>query len=342
MDFGLISFGPDGNERWRVPLGPFNNPFGMGASPVLEGNTLVLPCDSESGSFIMALDKDTGKTKWRVERPDYTRGFSTPVIYKPADGPVQAIVAGSYQLTSYEVATGKEVWWTRGLTWQLKPTPVLGKDAIYVLGWAGGSDTGQQEVIGPFEDALKQWDVNKDGKLAKDEITDSKITKDWRSMDLDDDGSLGTRDWKMYQSRRSVQNALTAFRLGGKGDTSETSVQWRYTKSLPNVPSPLLYKGVIYLMKEGGILTTIDPSDGRVLKQGRLMGALSQYFASPVGADDKVYVVSEAGNAVVLKAGADWEVLAVNNMDDECHATPAIADGRIYLRTHSALYCFAK
>jgi hypothetical protein len=95
-------------------------------------------------------------------------------------------------------------------------------------------------------------------------------------------------------------------------------------------------------MKEGGILTTIDPSDGRVLKQGRLMGALSQYFASPVGADDKVYVVSEAGNAVVLKAGADWEVLAVNNMDDECHATPAIADGRIYLRTHSALYCFAK
>lgn len=341
-DFGLVSYGPDGNELWKTPMGPFNNPFGMGASPVLVGNTLLQACDSESGSFFAAFDRNTGKQKWRVERPDYSRGFSTPVIYRPEGGRAQAILAGSYQLTSFDVETGQEVWFYRGLTWQLKPTPALGKDAIYVLGWAGGSDTGQQESVPEFEDVLKMWDGDKDGKLAKAEVPDTKITKEWRGADLDDDGFLGPRDWKMYRSRRSVQNSMQAIKLGPKGDITDTGMLWRYTKTLPNVPSPLLYGNVIYLMKEGGILTTLDARTGEVLKQARLQGALSQYFASPVAADGKVYVVSEAGNVVVLKAAGDWEILAVNNMDDECHATPAIVEGKIYLRTHSALYCFGQ
>src|SRR6476660_716021 len=79
-DFGLISYTVDGKERWRHPLGPFNNPFGMGASPVLAGNTLIMICDSETGSFLIAVDKDTGAKKWRGERPDATRGFSTPPL----------------------------------------------------------------------------------------------------------------------------------------------------------------------------------------------------------------------------------------------------------------------
>ncbi len=341
-DFGIISYGPDGNERWRMALGPFNNPFGMGASPVLSGDTLIQACDSESGSFVIAVDKNTGKLKWRAERPEFSRGFSTPVLYNPPGGPRQAILAGSYRVVSYEVETGKEIWWTTGLTWQLKPTPVLGKDMLYVLGWAGGSDTGQQEEIPEFADVLKKWDANHDGVLSKDEIPDEKITKDWRSVDLDDDGVLNSRDWRLYQTRRSAQNGLNAFRLGGTGDLSGKSLLWRYTKSLPNVPSPLLYEDVIYLMKEGGILTALDPATGQVLKQGRLTGAISQYFSSPVAADGKLYLSSETGNIVVVKAGKDWEILQVNDMDDECHATPAIVDSKIYLRTRSALYCFMK
>jgi outer membrane protein assembly factor BamB len=230
------------------------------------------------------------------------------------------------------------------LTWQLKPTPVLSEDkqTVYVLGWAGGSDTGQQEDIPDFSVVLTQWDKNKDGKLAKDEVTDPKVTKDWAQVDLDRDGVLGERDWKLYQSRRSAQNMFQAVRIGPnpKGDLGPGARLWSYTKSLPNVPSPLLYQDVLYLMKEGGILTTIDPADGTVLKQGRMTGALSQYFASPVAAEGKVYMTSEAGNVVVLKAGKEWEILRVNDMDDECYASPAIVDGAIYLRTKSALYCF--
>ncbi|MGH9671692.1 MAG: PQQ-binding-like beta-propeller repeat protein, partial [Bryobacteraceae bacterium] len=341
-DFGLISFGPDGNERWRLPLGPFNNPFGASASPVLSGNTLLQSLDQETGSHFLAVDKDSGRILWKADRRQYTRGFSTPVLYEPASGPVQALLAGSYRLNAYDVRTGAVVWWVGGLTWQLKPTPVIDNENVYVVGWAGEADPGQQEIVPSFEDACARLDANRDGKLSKEETGDPKIVKQWHELDLDLDGFLGPRDWSFYQSKRTVVNSVQSIRLGGRGDVTASGPLWKYYKSLPNVPSPLLYEGVLYLMKEGGILTTLDAKTGAVLKQGRLTGAPGPYFSSPVGADGKVYVISEEGNVTVLKAGGEWEILAVNAMDDGCHATPAIAGGRLHVRTHSALYCFAR
>lgn len=343
-DFGLISYDADGKERWRLPLGPFNNPFGMGTSPILADGILLLNCDSESDSFFIAVDKNTGKVKWRQERPEATRGFATPVLYQPARGSLQVLVAGSLRLSAYEVATGKEVWWIRGLTWQIKPTPVFGRDTLYILGWAGGADPGQQEDVPPFEEVLKKLDANKDGRLAKEELDDQRIKKDWISFDLDRDGFLNERDWRAYRAKRSVQNGVLAYRIDKqkemRGDLTDSHLLWRYQKSLPNVPSPLFYQDVVYLLKEGGILTSLDPKTGAVLKQGRLRDAPGDYFASPVGADGKIFTLSHEGKLTVLKAGSDWEILAVNVLDDLCNATPAIVGGRIYLRTHSALYCF--
>jgi outer membrane protein assembly factor BamB len=345
-DFGLISLDREGRERWRLPLGPFNNPFGMGASPILAEDKVLMNCDSETGSFFVAVDKNTGKVKWRVERPDATRGFSTPLLFQPAKGGLQVLVAGSLRLSAYEVATGKEVWFVRGLTWQIKPTPVFGRDALYILGWAGGADPGQQEDVPPFEEALQKFDANKDGKLSADELQNPKMQRDWRELDLDRDGLMGRRDWQAYRAKRSVQNGVLAYRIERqkemRSDLTESHFMWRYQKSLPNTPSPLFYKDVIYLMKEGGILTSLDPATGAVLKQGRLREAPGDYYSSPVAADGKIFTISEEGKVTVLKAGGDWEVLATNDMDDICHATPAIAGGKIYLRTRNTLYCFGK
>jgi outer membrane protein assembly factor BamB len=345
-DFGLISYDTDGKERWRLPLGPFNNPFGMGSSPILAEDKVLLNCDSETGSFFIAVDKNTGKVKWRVDRPEATRGFSTPILYRPAKGSLQVLVAGSLRLSGYEVATGKEVWWIRGLTWQIKPTPVFGRDNLYILGWAGGADPGQQEDVPEFEEVLKKTDVNKDGRLSQEEVKDLKMRDEWRNLDLDRDGFMNDRDWRAYRAKRSVQNGVLAYRLDTqkemRGDLTDSHFLWRYQKSLPNVPSPLFYQDVLYLLKEGGILTALDTKSGAVIKQGRLREAPGDYYASPVGADGKVFTISEEGKVTVLKAGGDWEVLAVNDLGDLCHATPAIAGGRIYLRTRNTLYCFAK
>jgi outer membrane protein assembly factor BamB len=164
----------------------------------------------------------------------------------------------------------------------------------------------------------------------------------WFLFDLDKDGLLDERDWSVHRARSTAQNGLFAIRLGGRGDLSKSNVLWRYDKSLPNIPSPLLYQGVLYVLKEGGILTTLNPSDGAVIKQARLEGAVDSYFASPVAADDKVFTLSQSGKIVSIKAAGNWEILALTDLGEECYATPAIAGGRIYVRSQNTLYCFSQ
>jgi outer membrane protein assembly factor BamB len=343
QDFGLLAYGPDGSELWRMPLGPFNNPFGHGSSPILSGDTLLMNVDQDSGSFLLAVDKSSGHVLWRTERPLAQRGYSTPVLYRDPEGMRQVIVAGSYRLAGYDVLTGKEVWWIRRLPWQIKPTPVVSGNEIYFVAFSGESEPGDQEKVPSFADALTKLDLNKDGKLSKDEITDPQAKNRFDEyLDLDDTGYLEERDWKQYQERRLGENGLRAYRLSGRGDLTETNLLWKNSRSLPNVPSPLAYRGVLYTLKEGGILTSFDMRNGEIIKQARLQGAPGDYYASPVAGDGKVYAVSEEGKASVIRAGADWQTIQVNDLGDGCKGTPAIADGRLYIRTYGTLYCFAE
>jgi outer membrane protein assembly factor BamB len=341
QDFGLIAYGPDGNELWNTPLGPFNNPFGHGASPILAGDTLLMVCDQDENSFLLALDRRTGKTLWRTERPHAQRGYATPVLYRTREGSLQVIVAGSYRLSAYDVKTGKEVWWVRRLPWQVKPTPVVMDHVVYFVTYSGESDPGQQENIPEFREALSTLDTDKDGKLSKIEVVDKRAKDRFDEyLDLDDTGYLEERDWNQYRERRLGENAVRAYRLGGSGDLTGTGMIWKQSKSLPNVPSPLLYQKILYTLKEGGILTSYSAETGEVLKQARISGAVGDYFASPVAAEGRIYTISEAGKAAVIRAGGEWEVLRVNDLGDGCKATPAFAGGKLYIRTYSTLYCF--
>jgi len=245
QDFGLLAYGADGNEIWRMPLGPFNNPFGHGASPILTGDTLLMLCDQDADSYLLALDKKSGRVLWRTPRPHAQRGYATPVLYRARDGSMQVIVAGSYRLSGYDVKTGKEIWWVRRLPWQVKSTPVLDEHIIYFVTWSGESEPGDQEVLPTFEEVLAKLDVNKDGKLSKDEIVDPRVKARFDEyLDLDDTGFLEERDWNQFRDRRLGENGLRAYRLGGQGDLTENGFLWKQGKSLPNVPSPLLYRGV--------------------------------------------------------------------------------------------------
>jgi outer membrane protein assembly factor BamB len=340
-DFGLLAYDKTGRELWRLPLGPFNNPFGHGASPVLAGDLVLQACDQDAGSFLIAVDKRTGRMRWRTERPHAQRGYATPVLYRAADGRWQALLVGSYQLDAYEIATGSPVWFVRGLPWQIKPTPVLGDGAVYFVTYSGESDPGQQEVIPSWNEALAKLDSDRDGRLSKDELPDERAKNRFvEYLDLDDTGFLEERDWSQFRLRRAGVNALWAYRLGGAGDMTERSFLWKNSKSLPNVPSPLYYRGVLYSLKEGGILTSFDPRTGEIRKQARLQGAPGAYYASPVAGDDKIYTLSEEGKLAVVRAGEQWELLAVNALDEGSKSTPAIVDGKLYVRTYAAIYCF--
>ena len=342
-DFGLLAYGSDGNERWRYAIEPLNTPYGPGASPVLAGDLALLLSDQDTNSYLLAVDRKSGRLRWKTPRPEATHGFATPVIYRPAKGPAQIIVSGAYQIDAYDLASGERIWWVRGMAWQAKSTPVLAGDVLYVHSWmASPSELGLQGSVPEFKKALEDWDANKDGTLASVEVPDVEMRKLWFLFDLDKDGVLNEREWNVHRARAAAKNGLFAIRLGGRGDLTGTAVMWRYEKGLPNIPSPVLYKNILYMLKEGGILTALNPATGEVLKQGRLQGALEPYFASPVAADGKIFTVSLNGKLAALKAGADWEVLSVSDLGEECWATPAIADGHLYVRTVNAVYCFGK
>ena len=343
-EFGLISYGRDGTERWRVPLGPFSNLHGMAASPILFENKLLLVCDQDEDSYVLAVHKETGKTIWKTKRPEVVHGFATPIIFRGGGTSPQLIVPGSYQIVAYAVATGRKLWWVRGLTWQMKPSAVANEDTVFTTGWAPGEDGEQRQFLPPFDDVVKEADKNGDKKISAEELPAKwKHSGSWNFIDLNRDGVLDAREWEFYRARRSAQNVTMAIRPGAaQGDLTDTRVIWTYDRSVPQVPSPLLYQGVLYTIKDGGVLTALDAARGTVLKQARLPGAIDAYYASPVAADGRIFLVSEMGKATVLAAGPDWTILSGSDLDEPCYATPALSDGRIYLRTRTALYCFGK
>jgi outer membrane protein assembly factor BamB len=348
QDFGFISFTAVGKERWRLPLGPFDMFYGFGASPILADGKVILPVDQDVASYLIAVDKNTGKVRWKVDRPEVISGYSTPTLYEPQKGPKQIIIPESFQLSSYSAEDGKRIWWVRGLACEMKSVVSYDDQYLYINGWGfPQNQPGKQVATVPFEDGLKRYDKNNDGIIAKGEISgeepmDRMLRADYGfdTFDLDRDGKLSARDWEVFRAMMASENGLLAIKLGGQGDMTEKAIRWRYQRPVPQVPSTLLYRGSLFMVNDSGILISFDPATGNVIKQGRLKGAIDKYFASPVGGDGKVYLISQDGTASVVKAAGEWEVLAVNPLGDEVFATPAIADGKIYLRTKSAIYCF--
>ena len=351
QDFGLIAFTVDGKERWRLPLGPFNMFYGFGASPILVNDLVVLPVDQDTGSYLLGVDAKTGKQRYKVDRPGVISGYSTPTVYQPKDGGTQILVPESFQLSAYDAKDGHRVWWGRGLACEMKSVASIEGDIAYINGWGfPQNQPGTQVPTIPWEEGLKVYDKNNDGLVADTEVTGGPPALDkmlspkygFPAFDGNRDGKLNKDEWGVMRAMLGAENGLLAIKLGGKGDVTEGAIKWKYTRPVPQVPSTLLYKGVLFMVNDSGILLSIDPATGTVIKQGRLKGAIDKYFASPVGADGKVFVVSQDGTASVVDAKGEWEVLSVNPLGDEVFATPAIADGRIYLRTKSTLYAFAK
>jgi outer membrane protein assembly factor BamB len=339
---GLFCYDRDGKLLWSIPMSPVKNEYGAGSSPLIVDDRVLMLKDDDSDSFLMSIDKRTGKVIWKVDRNEFPRNYGTPAIWE-VDGRKQIVVAATLRVVAYDFQTGKEIWTVRGIARIVIMTPVVGDDGnLYVATWTPGGDDTDRIVPVPFAELIASGDANGNGLLEPGEIPDGPVKQRFLLIDRDKSGTITREE---YESMRNVftsaRNIVLAIKPGGQGDITDTHVLWKYTKYIPYCPTPLYYGGRLFLIKEGGILTILDAASGNALKQGRIQ-ATGGYYSSPVGGDGKVYLLSQKGQATVLSAAEGWPVLSTTDFGEDGFATPAIVDGRIYLRTSGHLYCFGK
>ena len=338
---GLYCYDHGGNELWHKEMGPFNDEFGAASSPILADDRVIVCQDHDTGSFLAAFDKETGRELWKTDRSEFSRGYSSPVIWN-VDGQRQIVVAGTLRVAGYDWASGRELWTVRGLSRVNCMTPAIGADnTLVVAGWSAGGEPGERISMEPFADFAFQYDENKNGTLEEKEVAASAALKTrFTQCDRDKNGRVTQAEYDEFQMLfDKSQNVVMAIKPGGSGDASQSHVLWKYDRFIPFCASPLVYQGLVFTIKDGGILTSLDAATGEVHKSGRVAGT-GNYYSSPVAGDGKLYLLSQKGTLSVVSAAGAWKVLHSAEFGEEGYATAAIVDGRIYLRTSGHLYCF--
>ena len=241
---------------------------------------------------------------------------------------------GSYAVDAYDARTGEPAWNLPGFGTTPVASPVIEDDVAFVV----VPDQAAEFTPPPLESFTK-LDADGDQALDVKEIAPSDYATTFAWFDIDGDGKAAlTEIARQLEVMNSKDFGLVAIDLGAPGGPRTL---WKERKTLPYIATPILYRDVLFLVKDGGILTSYDPKTGAVLKRGRIEGATEQFFPSPVAAGGRLYLTSSTGTVAVVSAQAQWETLAVNDLDEPVFATPAVADGRLFVRTRSKLYAFA-
>jgi outer membrane protein assembly factor BamB len=342
----------------------------------LHGDLLILTIDNDnnlpgsrlSRSKIIALNKSTGELVWQTFRPFHRSGWSTPTIWTHDDSQ-ELVVLGNGRLRGYDVATGVMKWFVNGFSRETISRPITGDGFVYASASMIGGVPDEQPDPEAFWTAVMQFDANKDKKLQRDEMTGQfsfplrpelpvghpgyglplPVDKRRRKQRLDgmfartdkNNDGFWTKDefLSSISFNRRVKPNLVAVRPGGQGDVTESHVSWALHRNIPEIPSPVLLRDRIYLIRDGGVLSAIDARNGKVVYRNRLKAA-GHYRSSPVIANDHLYVISQQGVVSVVKTGDDFELVHRYDFQEQVSATPAIDASTFYIRTETRLFAF--
>jgi outer membrane protein assembly factor BamB len=191
-----------------------------------------------------------------------------------------------------------------------------------------------------FDDLLK-FDTDGDGKISRAEAQQTFLKNFFDAQDTDKDGFITRAEWDAqigYLKRG--KNRLIAVKPGGTGDITASHIAWEKTKGLPYVPSPLLYRGTLFMIKDGGLASCFDAATGAAHYEQQRLEMPGPFYASPVAAAGRIYLVNLDGKAATLAAGAKPEVLWRADFHERIAATPAIVDDTLYVRTATKLFAF--
>ena len=348
-----------GRDVWRrrLPVPYFVFKWGPGMSPVLYKNMVLFVQDDDLNPAFYAFDKKTGRTLWKDDRREMAVNYSHPVVCHTPSGD-EIVVAGTGLLIGYNPQTGRRLWFARTLLRNIKTTPVSFNGIVYISLQSGGI---ANQWLASVDQAATG---NSDGKLTKAEIQafvgkvripEAFFKKTFDRGDRNKDGVLEGAELDFaflppnnfagarFTSKHPADEFILAVRGGGRGDVTGSHLLWKHsTKYTDHIVSPLVIDGRMLLVKGGGIATCFETRHGRKLWGPKRIQNSSNYFASPVYGDGKIYIAGENGNVVVLKNGPLLKILAKNRMGDAILGTPAIADGRLFIRTRGKLICVGK
>jgi outer membrane protein assembly factor BamB len=225
-------------------------------------------------------------------------------------------------------------------------SPVVDGGKLYFAAWSPGAEVKRE--VPTFDSVLKDAGEVKLGYLTKAGWERTKFGKEaaFKAVDLNKDGKLTREEWntilKLFTESKSSAFAL---KPGGKGDVTKTHKLWKGDKGLPYVASAIVYRGQLVMVKDGGLVTAYAAKTGKEVYVQKRAVAIGKYYASPVAANGHIYFTSlENGSITVLKAGADKPTVVARNpkLGEVTAATPTIADNALYVRTAGYLYMFAE
>ena len=269
--YGTACLTQSGEIVWKTRLEYDNGQHGTGGSPIVYEDLLIISCDGNDVQFVVALDKLTGKVKWKKSREGY-QAYTTPLVVSLPGGD-QLISPGALRAVAYEPRSGKELWQVRyGEGFSNVPRPVYGDGLVFIC-------TGFQ------------------------------------------------------------QPSMLAVRLDGKGDVTNSKVEWKLDRGVPLTPSPLLVGNELYMVTDNGIATCVDAKTGKEYWRARVGG---NHSASPIYADGRIYFLSEEGESVVIAPGQKLKHLITNQLDGRTLASMAVSGGSIFIRSETHLYRISK
>jgi len=276
-EFTLLALTHDGEPVWKANLGPFASQHGFGTSPIIHGDSVIIVNDQDADSFVIAVDRASGKTKWKVPRrhiPEQNTCYSTPCVYKPDGRPEELILCSrAHGVSSLDPRSGQTNWETEVFEQRAVSSPiVVGNLVLATCGQGSGN------------------------------------------------------------------NNLVALRPYAKGTEAEVAYRIDRT-SAPYVPSPVAKGDLIFLWGDRGVVTCIDGASGEIHWRKRVGG---NYYGSPVRVGDAIYCLSNDGECVAIAAGKEFAELGRSPLGETARSTPAVALGRMFLRTETHLLAIGK
>ena len=286
---GLYAYDFDGTLRWkvdlgRVDMGAYDIPsyeWGPASSPIIWNGMVIVQCDTQADSFLLALNAETGATMWKTPREELP-SWGTPTVVTTAAGP-ELVTNASNFVRGYDPNTGAELWRLGGSSKLTAPTPIF-SNGLHIV------------------------------------------------------ASGRAPERPVFAVKPGARGDLTL----AKGEDHSSQVAWSKTGRGSYMPTPLAYRGVLYLLANNGVFDAYDLETGAEIYRQRLPLVGSGYSASPVAADGKIYLSNEDGEMLIVEAGKTFKLIGTNSIGEMLMATPALSDGVMYVRAVSTLFAIGR